>query len=380
VPESLSLPGRIATIPEFHDCQRFIGPGEQYGSLYAIWVREGLDNTVFPSRGGGGIPGRADSVGEVRGRIHYGVGDSIVMVTGVRTDSVGVAVALVWSDSLPYQPLGIQRGFNCLYLYDPPAWKATMVPVGEQQNCNRVRNVDPRGVGTPLNVRPVRARPFLNADYPPVARWDADQRGRYFIGIKCAAAWCEIGNNIGTSPSYPGHRTRRVRGWYDEQYLAVSSQSGPGRPTRILGTIIPDSLLDRYIGAGFPADTFVTVAWTALTTGPGKPDPDPADLQAYKTKFNFDAASVGDSMNQIQFCRGSKAACIPADEPKPPPCPPADTLWARIISGKTKATEYHCVTHTKHPGVQIPGVVRWRWLANDEQGWVSCPNGCCKVN
>ena len=384
VPDTLVLAGSLSKVPEFHDCQRFISrKTQEYESLYAIWVRESLDVVVYPTGLGGGIPGNADSVGNrLAAGTPYVIGDSTFTASGEPTEAVGVPVAIVWSDKLPYPDLGIEPGYNCLYMYDPPAWKAKMVPVGDQKDCSPDVNVNPTQVtGTNLAVRRSMVAGLNNGDYPPVARWDADSAGRYFIGIKCLAAWCEVGNEILKSPGYSGDRTRTVPGWYDEQYLAVSTTIHPHWPSRILGTMFPDPLLDGYMRTGFPVGTFVTVAWTALSQGPGKGPPDPTHLGVYKTKFNFDPAPVTGAMNRIELCRGPRDTCIPAGIANPPTCPAAasDTLWARISSGATGAVAYRCVTYTDH-GVDMPGVVRWRWLANDEKGWVPCPSGCCQVN
>jgi hypothetical protein len=170
----------------------------------------------------------------------------VYLVSGEPTAAVAVPVVLVYSDKEAYPLLGIDSGFNCLYLYNPPQWKAKMVPVSGQKDCSR-ENIDPALVqGTGLQVRETMASGRSNADYPPVARWDVDAYGKYFIGIKCLAAWCEIGTDFGASPDYHGDRTREIKGWYDEQYLSVRTANYPSWPTAIRGTAFPDPLLDRY--------------------------------------------------------------------------------------------------------------------------------------
>src|SRR5262245_5024616 len=42
-PGSVKVAGFISKVPEFHDCQRFIGPTRHYGALYAVFASYRLD-------------------------------------------------------------------------------------------------------------------------------------------------------------------------------------------------------------------------------------------------------------------------------------------------------------------------------------------------
>ena len=384
---TLALPGPISTVPEFHDCQRFIVSRKflgqrwrEYQPLEAIWVRDQLDSVRFPALTGGVIPARADSVGTVvPGGVSYWVGDSSLADSSPATTAVGVAVALVKSDGKGYAPLGIRPGYNCLYLYNPLAWQAIMVPVDNERACFDNREISALS-GTPLAVRETRVPGRGNRDYPPVVRWEQGARG-YNVGIKCLGAWCEIGPDMGSSAAYTGGRTREVKGWYDEQHLAVHTASGKQWPTTIQGTFFPDEGLYDLSRLGFPHDTWVPVAQVALQPAAGMPPPATDELRAYRTKFNFTAKSVSQP-DSIFFCYGSRTGCFPGPAvASAPACnkPGEGQYWAKIVSTESGATAYRCVTYTNH-GVTLPGVVRWRWLANDEKGWVSCPSGCCQVN
>lgn len=407
--DTLRLPGTITFVPEFHDCQRFIvrrrtwfSTSREYSALHAIWVRDRLDTVSFPVSLSGIIPPSADSIGlpDVEQGVSYRVagsefrtgpfglnawittalGDTVVVASGQQTPS-GVAVALIWSDG-PYEPLGIEPGFNCLYLHLSPTWQGLMVPVGEDQKAC-FENVDPQNVsGRPLHVlRTINAK-FTADDYPPVARWDWDPRSRqYYVGIRCAAAWCEIrsSENVGSSASQTaGGRTREIKGWYDQQYLAVRTADNRQWPTKILGTLYPDPGLHDLLASpsGFPKDKWVRVAYVEI--GVGTEGEAPTDEQAvYETKFGFGFGVT----STISYCLPTNQD--PAKCPglgTPPLCPGEGerSYWA-MIETPNKPPRYRCVTYTNH-WMQMPGVVRWRWLANDETTWVSCPNGCCKVS
>jgi hypothetical protein len=76
---------------------------------------------------------------------------------------LGFAVAEIYNwDAKPYEPLAIQPGFSCLYLWRAPTaptnWEARMIPLGknpapclEPVSVARLK----AGPGTPLLVRPV---------------------------------------------------------------------------------------------------------------------------------------------------------------------------------------------------------------------------------
>src|SRR5262245_18406682 len=97
----ISLTGIFTSIPEYHDCQRFVVSlfGRlTYQSVYAIYAAPGLE-----SKFDNGSPG---------------------------------AAATIVSDGGTYGPLGITPGVNCLYL-EPigTTWKARLVPNGLNGNC-----------------------------------------------------------------------------------------------------------------------------------------------------------------------------------------------------------------------------------------------------
>ena len=416
------LSGAITRIPEFHDCQRFIERvdglktlvwQDRYDSLYALWVREGLDTARFSSNFLG-------QPGAIRtSRIYVAEGGEIMVdtiksesgVTATDTGAIAVAVAIIFTYAEEYKPLGIKRGFNCVYLADPNAWKAIMVPVPSEDACFADKLFSSI-TGTHLSVHPVApSAPLTGDDVPPVGRWDWDPtNGKYYVGLRCLNAWCEVGYEPGaptlvSSASYtataaPAHqrRTIEIKGWYDQQYLAVPSWPNSVSPSPMLGTAFPDSGLhgrkiEDYDAPGtvwLPAShtsvrgktpfskwNGTSWSWVTATASPG----------TYKSKLNFDLGAVLASMDPVPefnttfLCHGDKDKCIPpAHQQEVATCATNTSMWwARVISSALQDTVFKCVTFTSHPGITMPGVVRWRWLNNDETHWISCPEGCCRI-
>jgi hypothetical protein len=378
----------ITNIPEFHDCQRFV-VGGGYDSLYAIFASFRLES----------LPAllRRDS--------------SAAMLEKRRF--MFVPSATIYSHGGTYSQLGIEPGFNCLFLYrdlNGDHWGAKMVPWGgsSDPDCSD-RRYAPSSSGTELKVNRIVEASFGDKDYPGVARWDWDPRsGQQYIGITCGTAWCEVGNASGfessgtlsisalswqplaglVAPStLASSKVFKVKGWYDEQRLELLA-TGNQTPGPV-GSLIPNPLLDSINHArGLAAyrDTWSHVA--------------KAEVRGAYTKWNF---TTGE--NQIFFCYGTTATCRVSDNlPRVSgsstmlsncPADPTDpTLkwWARIVSA-SGTPAYACVerrdhsaelanykqTHPDQGEIRIPGAARWRYLPNDAGGWIGCPSGCCTI-
>jgi len=365
----LPLAGRAINVPEFHDCQRFIeytGDAAHYQALYAIFAAAELD-----------------------------------ALDTMATDSVQAAAEIFAEGTYP--PLGIVATYSCLYLFrngPPPdsTWRAIMAPVADAQvDCRKLVDPDTMRGKKELEVRFTRVPGFGDQDYPPVARWDWDRvHKKQYIGIKCGTAWCEVGE-IGFTPSAgfpePGgpsqklRRTRLIKGWYDQQFLATIS-AGKTTPSRIRGTIFPDSGLGDY-------DTLVVfkranpghwrrVAQVSLEAPATLTPEDVAVITQYKNNLNLDATVAGGKLNTISLCHGTKSECVPgASASAVGPCDGDEMWWAEIESthGPTDRV-YKCVVRRAHDhlGFLVPGTARWRWLASDEITWKRCDNGCCEIN
>ncbi|MGH7429842.1 MAG: hypothetical protein ACREJ4_16010 [Candidatus Methylomirabilaceae bacterium] len=349
--QTLSVPGPITRIPEFHDCQRLlIDQAVTYGPLVGVWASNTLDDT--------------SSAGPV-----------LPMAEVVDFDQVG------------YEPLGVGPGFNCLYVMSdaqaPFGIRAVMVQAGANEAaCGRP--YDPAMAGADLMAVPYEAPSGLSwDDIPRVARWEWDPvTRRQYIGLRCGLRWCEVGPQGGFGSSaghnYPmterrERRTFWIKGWYDEQQLARKA-GGSLHPLGAVGTIVPDSALGDYSDATFPGNVWVPAARIALRP----------PQQAYATKLGLGATAIPRNMDRLQLCHGSWSACATASgstpaQPKACTGDPDHQWWARIIR-RQGAETYFCVIRTAHPGIQIEGTARWRWMKNDETIWVRCAEGCCQVN
>lgn len=364
---TLAVSGNATLIPEFNDCQRFPNTAiTAYGPLVAIFASESLNATI----------------GEIGKR------------AAAHQPDRALSVAIVLSYDGPYQALGIRQGFNCLYLAADTtrigtAYQAWMVPVAADSACSKAMVPAQLAVmpdAMRLDVRPRNmGQQYQTADYPQVARWDWDRSGnRQYIGIGCRDAWCEIGRDFqpsqnydNGSPSAHDRRTMQIKGWYDEEFLAVNDPA-PGNsglvPSGMVGTIVPAPGLDKLIeDQQYTSWQPVAEVWINAPVGP------------YAKKFNFATTKAPGktAYNTIAMCTGSRTSCnIPAGEALS--CDVSGGAWfARVQAAGTSKVTYLCVTHRTHNDAEllkrIAGVVRWRWKTSDQGAWIACPNGCCEV-
>jgi hypothetical protein len=353
--------GPNINVPEFHDCQRFIRyilGQPRYDSLFAIFATDSLKNldTLLTQLDTGG------------------------------TGTVALAAAEVYAEGV-YLELGIRTMFSCLYVYRTHGvWGAKMVPVGRaERDCSQP--VNPIALpGITLEVRPKQIKGFSELDYPAVARWDWDREHHLqYIGIKCGAAWCEVGQRGFVSTPWqdlpltvPPHerRTRIIKGWYDQQYLADTLPDGSTKPSTIWGSIYPDSGLDGYDTLNaFTPGNWVHVAEVALEDQSGSANPS----NPYKKRRNLDLTQPGGRLNSIYLCRGK--ACVPST---PLICDGEGQWWAKVVGAMDtdgSHAKFMCAVRRPHDalGRHVVGTARWRWLASDETTWKRCDNGCCEV-
>ena len=163
----------------------------------------------------------------------------------------------------------------------------------------------------------------------------------------------------------------RVKGWYDEQRLAVSAGTDDVQPGTVWGTIYPHPALGK-LNTVAPFDRGWVHAGNAVLHGWSS---------SYKSKLNF-----ANGTNRIYFCHGMWADCYKKGMPptvvvpRAPKCTgPADSRWWARITSADRDTAYRCVIYRRYTGVEIPGTARWRWSPTDEQTWMRCPSGCCEI-
>ncbi len=369
----VAFAGLRTDVPEFHDCQRFIadvGKGPEYHDLEAIFVSN-LDS-VFGVRTGNG---------------------DLVSAATTALVTKGVPVAVIYSEG-NYDQLGIVQGYDCLVMQrkKTSGYEAWMIPINSTADCNGLSHPAP-GIGTKLAVDTIAPQNNNGKvdEVPPVARWDWDPVKKWhYIGLKCATSWCEVHWETGTfhsSVTYVSNgandQVYRVKGWYDEQYLAAPQNSlGSVLPDGAIGTVVPvPELGARTVKHYSQTDsTWVRVAWVLLDV--------PSDK--YYKKYGYEATTVAAAVskgtrNEVSFCLQTTTKSCGTDVTSIKNCPVDSvnngTWYARIKSASGASLKYFCVKYRPLPGnVQPPGVVRWRWKIKDETIWVSCPNGCCEVD
>jgi len=342
----IAASGPISMVPEYHDCQRFVNEKENaFGSLIAIFASSGLDSVADPPPG------------------PYSTTNVVI------TNRDNKAAATILNYDEPYEPLRIEKGINCLYLFTTNGvWNARIFSATSDQAC-----LDPfpgNNGGRPLAV-------YVDGsakDIPAVARWDWDSRQReHYIGIRCGTQWCEVYNPsrpaLLSSDHYTGPPMVRIKGLYDEQNLAISTSAGPDVlvPGGVKGTIFPVGDLVANTERQFDS-TWKQVAMVSLS-GPSP---------KYKDKFNFIAGPAPAGNSTVWLCRGDSKACQIPSTSEINNCDNSGDQWfAKIVSGP--GTKYRCVIRRQHTGVPIPGAVRWRWKNTDDDMWVRCPTGCCEI-
>jgi len=375
VVDTIPIAPTTGAIPEFHDCQRFL-VGGKFGPLVAIWAAESVAH-YFPRL----KPGESDKVAYAMAEI-LDLGNGPNSTSGLPED---------------YAPLGITRGFNCLYLWRsaaPDSFEARIVfqpKRDDLKTCAGTRAVDGRLAALPgLSVR---ATVFGPGDsLPPVARWDWDSNGGVqYISIWCGTAWCEVGPKGGFTPSRsvamdpelngafdaglegaPGYMAaparwsalKAVKGWYDQQELEIwNNTAGHVVPSTVVGTIVPHPVLGAIGKAGLAG---------------GLPNFDkhwmPAAYIYVTAPFKGKKLQLGKGLSRLYLCRGTSAECPGAGGVSTS----SGTLWFGKLVSPGLVTRVREVTFDNHGGMTIPAAAaRWRWLESDGTTWVRCGTGCC---
>jgi hypothetical protein len=360
-------------IPEFHDCQRFIkglGAGATYLPLYAIFARDNLrDSTLRLDRVPDSLGTKADS-------------------QSAQVFGKPVATGEILAFDLGYPSLGIQIGYNCLFIYGDPSahsgLSARVLPVGANDSQCLGSFDTSSTAGTRLEVQRTR---FPAKDLVPgVARWDRDYgEKQQLIGHACGNAWCDIGPKgfvktkpHGSAVGTPALDVIAIKGYYDEQRLASPPTStSPLHVGNVIGTLVADPGLSAD-GKVSPDHSRYFNKWILVATA-GLTSTSPE----YAKKFGFEASPIPAKTNRVFLCYSTNTpATCGTDKFKDPPNCPTDVVrgwWGKIVAGKDSSV--FCVNRRGHESVSIPvpPVVRWRWALKDETMWISCIQGCCEV-
>jgi hypothetical protein len=413
----VSVSGPITNVPEFHDCQRFI-VGGSFDSLYAIFARYQLESLpgslvippATPTKSGGnsgGLVARGAATVPTRSQVVFKL-----------PEGTGYTYAEIYTWGGNYPDLGIQSGFNCLYMFRTDGrWRARMVPIAnlvpsapQDSGCLAPQPEIATAVnmGKELLVMPDTQLGRTDSDYPPVSRWDWDSvHSKQYIGIRCGAAWCEVGdsdlvvsNPLSSPPTFetvPGaaptsdqnQRVTRIKGWYDRQLLATHSWLQGLHPSVIWGEIIPHPVLGRqdHDVASYFHPTSADRRWV--------------EVAVVRVSANYTTSvmrfTTGD--NKVYLCYGTDGDCgVPSSQISgckasaiahstyPASMTSSSSLWWAMVKSEGIDLQYRCVEWRDHSndvlalGFSIPGTARWRWLLDDETNWMRCTEGCCEIH
>jgi hypothetical protein len=317
------------------------------------------------------------------------------------------ALATIYNYGPGYPTLGIGPNFSCLYVFfdNNSVLRAKMVQANVRTAAGHLCT-DPVDVqaapGKDLVVRRTAVNiPGQNAAtlYPPVARWDWDPTTqKQYIGLACGNAWCEVGEAPFNPPPQAAfasssigaeQRVIRVKGWHDQQILAVVRPGGPGPvPSNLLGTVIPNPELkgQPWSQAG-PAEWHLA-AYVTLQDLNGNAV---ADFASYEDKLNVKEVPLGtplEKANRISYCYGPKKLCVHEPELLVKECEEfyerifftVHRWWVRIDAANG-SSKIFCLIRRSHPGynINIPPTARWRWILSDDSMWTECVNGCCQT-
>lgn len=402
----LPIAGSITAIAEFHDCQRLIDHTnpEKYSTLASIWVHERLDvltDSLQQLNPMDSVPYTEDPA---TGNAVADSGPPVAPGQRPMATGTGITFALVYAWEGPYEALSISKGWNCLRVFhsasypESPRYAALIFPVADASKCEDLaRAEDKRGM--PLFVYDHAAPGFGEEDFPPVGRWEWDQKnGRNYMSLKCGSSWCDVTSappeGHGSSADYhlittapKGERkVWSIEGWYDEQQLDIPDPDRQGwlMPSDVTGTVVPNPALDTINRVEQFDGVWVPAAEIGMT----------GRLEIYEEKLNLDPGvfpgAQGRSLNHLYLCRDTGDGC--PGVPTGLACPQSDMgdNWYAMIepSGpgpgnkdQARKPSYYCVTRHDHSGLDrhIPGTARWWWVSVDAKLWMKCAEGCCTV-
>ena len=276
-----------------------------------------------------------------------------------------------------YEALNLRFGHNCLYLkhtagtLPSEGWQAFLRLIQEGSDPCPVNHGSTSAVAVLAYQHPLLPEA---AHYPSVARFHegASEAAQWVpqMGVKCANRWCFITGNsiVNTSPPHAAGlppipdattartwRTWLVPGWHDLQHMgeAPASATSGAQPrfgvSAYRAAFIADRGLEAHTKATYQTGAWVHVGTIWLSAAP-------PTTSKYHTAWK-----LKQGRNEMFFKHD-----------------PATNNWSGILVAGPDTVTLR-IQQIPHPGAMIPGVVRFRWDFNDEEGWVRCEIGCCRV-
>jgi hypothetical protein len=315
----------------YHDCQKAVSPdGQSYGALLLAAIDPDLffvTDAVFEALPANRVV-RVGSLSNMEGQ-PFQFGPNFQIAVGT-------------THCLYLGPSGSQR------------WNAMFVDCTQNPTDPATRVIDWNNAWSSIHVERVTA-----ASVPNTATLDWDNRPgiqRQIMGIRCGSAWCTISGwgppSLRPIPNPTAAPNRQVRGWHDQQVLALPDGPGRLRPGSAVATLMAEPGIEALREADFNTQQLVARAHFTTT------DP------VYLRKFNLDAS--GTRENEIRIAReGSN--------------------WFAYIRSASGQTAKFNVSREPDPTTPMPwlrdppGSARWGWLPDDENVWVRCGGACCEI-
>lgn len=316
-------PRRLAQ-SETHDCQRLIATSSTDGLTFGPWVALlAVSNLSAPPPPAGRV----------------------------------MAVIVNYSSGEAYPDLGIASGgIYCVFMRQSGGgWEDTQVFRPRSGTC---RGADPSEADGPITrltttSRVIDGSPTPN-DYPDAARWMWDEASSsQYIALRCATGFCQLAPSGLSLPRTPYERPDSVPGWFDRQRLAVFTRGSGLEVSGLLGTIKPGEGVQFDTPAqqesALKADSMVA-AEIALEGD------DPSARGSYATKWEIPLTSIESDPSRHRVWMQVQG-----------------TDWYGWTRGQAKRL-LQPATNVKHSGLRT---VRWRWVEEDEDGWLPCRGACC---
>lgn len=260
-----------------------------------------------------------------------------------------------------YSDLHFQNASNpslyCVYLrHDPTTplssnWKGYVNAVDAQYQCPPRSRQDQLAVDVETDNNNGDPKAF-----PAVMRWTEDSNGNPSIGVRCLTGWCDIGhdNTLDAPPSQgSGGREWRIKGWRDEQLLAVPGPASNGHGSLHRGPrgmVVPVHGLESVSTHDFETWQPVATIWIR--------GPIPTNSVYSRWGLKSDSpAQVWLRQQNGSWQAGFTKRGTQADDNTP----------AFIVKRKPWDET-------------VPGVARFVWTADDDLFWIACDQGCCTVS
>ena len=325
-------------IPEYHDEQRLPAGGDLLGPVAFIYASPHLAEF------------RRLEQFEEHGK--RGLLAALVVVVAPRDSAL----------PLTYRRLHLRPGVNCVWLAygSTGAWRARVSNVAVGQPCtpDSTDSKDSPYLEVHRTKHQTAAGDAPLADYPPVARFGEALDGQPLLGVQCLDGWCEIGPlNFEDRPlaNHVGSREGQIRGWHDEQRLAVLGKDLLGRNVlraSIRASIVPVPGIDAFSVGQFE-NGWIHVATIVVS-------------DSVPPNSKYDRWGLRQGRNELYFQKVK-----------------GDTVWHAALqppgAGPTSRVGWRFVRRHPHFDAAVPGTARFRWTVLDEGVWVPCGQGCCQA-